>query len=99
MRGHRTEINRNRSYVAEPLEIQLDRMTIEKTPIEATGVPMIYTERGEGIKPEYNIRTDRWEIAQHAMKHVNKSAIAKRNLGSDTGKSTDGTPSSGEPAA
>lgn len=87
----------NDSYVAEPLEIQLDRMTIEKIPIDSTGVPMIYTERAEGVKPEHDIRTDRWDIAQKAMNHVTKTAIAKRTLG-EAGKSVDGTITKEEPA-
>lgn len=90
-------IDCNQSYMAEPLEIQLDRMTIEKTPINNTGVPMIYTERADGVKAEHNIRTDRWDIAQKAMHHVSKTAIAKRTLG-EAGKSVDGTTTSGEPA-
>lgn len=82
-------ISNNESYVAEPLEIQLDRMTIENTPISSSGVPMIYTERKDGVKPEHDIRTDRWEIAQRAMKHVSKTEIAKRSAGAETGKSID----------
>ena len=30
-------------------------------------VPLIYTERGTGVNPEYNIRTDRFMIAMEAM--------------------------------
>lgn len=29
--------------------------------------PIIYTERKEGVLPEYNIRTDIWEVARKAM--------------------------------
>ena len=41
------------------------------------GAPIIYTERRDGVNPAYNIRTDRWEIAQNAMEQVgnNKSKI------------------------
>ena len=51
-------------------------MTIICPPIE-DGAPIIYTERKDGVNPAYNIRTDRWEIAQDAMEQVgnNKSKI------------------------
>ena len=31
------------------------------------GDQIVYTERKDGVRPEYNIRTDRWEIAKDAM--------------------------------
>lgn len=39
---------------------------------------MNYTERSEGVRPEYDIRTDRFEIAQEAMDKASKSIRAKR---------------------
>lgn len=80
----------NESYEGEPLETQLEKITTQKTPIDATS-PIIYTERKEGVKPEYDIRTDRWEIAQEAMEQVSKTNIAKRD---STGKTEE---TSGEP--
>lgn len=74
-----TNFNVNTSYEAETIEEQMEKLTTMKQPIEATS-PIIYTERKEGVKPEYDIRTDRWEIAQEAMDHVNKTAIAKREF-------------------
>ena len=41
----------------------------EKEPI-TDGAPIIYTPFKEGVKPEYNIRTDRWEVAIEAMDKV-----------------------------
>jgi hypothetical protein len=41
------------------------------------GAPIIYTEKKDGVRPEYDIRTDRWEIAQSAMDLANASKIAK----------------------
>lgn len=60
----------------EYLEEKVRRLTENGEPIE-DGAPIIYTERKNGVNPAYNIRTDRWEIAQDAMEQVghNKSKI------------------------
>ena len=42
------------------------------------GAPIIYTERKDGVLPAYDIRTDRWEIAQKAMEVNQKAISAKR---------------------
>lgn len=39
--------------------------------------PRIFTERKDGVLPDYNIRTDRWEYAAEAMDAVHKANIAK----------------------
>ena len=72
-------IRKNDSYEAEPLEVKLRRATEEKKPIEAVA-PMIYTEKSKGVIPEYDIRTDRFELAQKAMEKLNSvkfSEVAK----------------------
>ena len=43
------------------------------------GAPPIYTDRKEGVKEAYNIRTDRWDIAVNAMDAVSRSKAAKRD--------------------
>lgn len=60
----------------EYIEEKVRRITENNEPIE-DGAPIIYTERKDGINPAYNIRTDRWDIAQDAMEQVgnNKSKI------------------------
>ena len=60
----------------EYIEEKVRRITENGEPIE-DGAPIIYTERKDGVNPAYNIRTDRWEIAQDAMEQVgnNKSKI------------------------
>lgn len=60
----------------EYIEEKVRRITENGEPIE-DGAPIIYTERKDGVNPAYNIRTDRWEIAQNAMEQVgnNKSKI------------------------
>lgn len=62
----------------ESIEEKCRRVTTTNEPIDETA-PMIYTEKSKGVMPQYDIRTDRWEIAQSAMDTYNKSLIAQRN--------------------
>ena len=62
----------------EPIELKIQRITSNKEPIK-DGAPEIFTERKEGVKSAYNIRTDRWEIAADAMSKVEGSIQAKRD--------------------
>ena len=61
----------------ELIEEKVARLTQEKSPI-SDGAPIIYTERKDGVLPAYDIRTDRWEIAQAAMEVNQKAISAKR---------------------
>lgn len=81
----KTSIVRNDSYVGETIEEKINRITNNKEPI-TDGAPLIYTERKNGVMPEYDIRTDKWEVAVEAMDTVAKTHIAKReeNIGSRT---------------
>lgn len=60
----------------ESIEIKCRRLVENNEPI-TDGAPIIYTNRDDGIIPAYNIRTDRWEIAQMTMDKVNADRIAK----------------------
>lgn len=79
----RTTITVNKSYEGESIEKKMARVTETKEPIEATS-PQMYTERSQGVLPETDIRTDRWEIAREAMDKVNKATIAKRTATFET---------------
>ena len=69
--------NVNDSVEGETIEKKVKRIVENKEPI-SDGAPIIYTERGKGVQPEYNIRTDRFDIAVEAMGIVSKSRAAKR---------------------
>lgn len=56
----------------ESIEEKVRRVLDNNEPIEDSA-PMIYTERKDGIQQEYNIRADKWDIAQEAMQQVNDS--------------------------
>lgn len=62
----------------ETIELKIQRIMTNKEPIK-DGAPLVYTERAEGVKAAYNIRTDRFEIAAEAMDKVHKSTEAKRD--------------------
>lgn len=73
-----TTIQVNNGIEGETIEQKVRRITTNKEPI-TDGAPEIFTERGEGVKSAYNIRTDRWEVAIEAMDAVNRSILAKRD--------------------
>lgn len=73
----RTTLSVNESYDGETIEHKVHRIMNNGEAI-TDGAPLIYTERKDGVRPEYNIRTDRWEIANEAMNKVHKTEIAKR---------------------
>lgn len=65
----------------ETIEEKVRRITENNEPI-TDGAPIIYTNRDDGVLPAYNIRTDRWEVAQQAMDAVNQANLAKsKNYG------------------
>lgn len=74
---HQTKLKINTSYKGETIEAKIRRILNNKEPISDTA-PLIYTDRKDGVKPEHNIRTDRFEVAVEAMDNVTKSHIAKR---------------------
>jgi CRISPR/Cas system-associated protein Cas7 (RAMP superfamily) len=75
---HNTHINRNTTYEGETIETKVRRIVNNKEPI-SDGAPLVYTERKEGVKAEYNIKTDRFEVAIDAMDKVAKAQAAKRD--------------------
>ena len=65
----------------ECIETKVRRITENNEPI-TDGAPIIYTNREDGVLPAYNIRTDRWDVAQAAMEAVNQANLAKsKNYG------------------
>lgn len=87
----KTSIKVNKSYAGETIEMKMNRIMNNKEPI-TDGAPMIYTERGEGIKPEHDIRTDRMEVALEAMNYVHGSHLAKRQERIDAWRESQKTP-------
>lgn len=67
--------NPNLTYQAEPREVKLRKIISGESSNMEDGVfPTIYTEKKDGVQPEFDIRTDRFEIAIDAIDKINQSA-------------------------
>lgn len=70
--------NPNLTYEAEPREVKLRKIISGEASNMEDGVfPTIYTEKKDGVQPEYDIRTDRFEVAIDAMDKINQSAASQ----------------------
>lgn len=66
--------NPNLSYQAEPREVKLRKIINgESNDMEDGVFPTIYTEKKDGVQPEFDIRTDRFEVAIDAIDKINQS--------------------------
>lgn len=66
--------NPDLTYQAEPREVKLRKIISGESSSMEDGVfPTIYTEKKDGVLPEYDIRTDRFEVALDAMDKINQS--------------------------
>ena len=72
-----TTLDVNTSIEGETIEEKIERVVNSGEPI-TDGAPIIYTERKQGVLPEFNPRTDRFEVAIDAMDKVARSKIASR---------------------
>lgn len=73
----RSQIERVPTDLGESIEEKLRKILANGEPIEDTA-SLAYTERKDGVLPQYDIRTDRQELALDAYDHYNASEIAKR---------------------
>lgn len=73
-----TTIEVNEGADGETIEQKVERLMHNKEPIQAIS-PIIYTDRKDGVLPQYNIRTDRFGLAVDAMTGVSKSNTARRD--------------------
>ena len=74
---NRTDLTVNQCFEGETLEQKVERIVTLKEPI-TDGAPLIYTERKDGVVEDYNIRTDRFEVAIQGMDTVSRAELAKR---------------------
>lgn len=66
--------NPNITYQAEPREVKLRKIINgESNDMEDGVFPTIYTEKKNGVQPEFDIRTDRFEVAIDAIDKINQS--------------------------
>lgn len=70
--------NPNLTYEAEPREVKLRKIISGEASNMEDGVfPTIYTEKKDGVRPEYDIRTDRFEVAIDAIDKINQSTASQ----------------------
>lgn len=66
----------NLTYQAEPREVKLRKIINgESNDMEDGVFPTIYTEKKDGVQPEFDIRTDRFEVAIDAIDKINQSVV------------------------
>nr|WAE43681.1 MAG: hypothetical protein [Microviridae sp.] len=70
-------IEQNDSQEGECIERRVERIMSQNEPI-TDGAPIIYTKRNEGVIPEYNVRTDRWDVALDMTNEITRQAYVKR---------------------
>ena len=71
----KTLIKCDRTLEGETIEKKVKRLVANKEPIK-DGSPIIYTDKKDGVQPQYNVRTDRFELACEAMDKVHRSKEA-----------------------
>ena len=60
----------------ETLIKKCQRIIDEGEPL-TDGAPTIYTPKQAGVKPECNVRADKWDIAMNAMDQVNSYKLTE----------------------
>lgn len=64
------------AYEADCLERKIQKINENHEAIEQLS-PTIYTDEKDGVQPQFDIRADKWDLAQNAMDRVNRERIAK----------------------
>lgn len=66
----------NKTYLGETIENKVRRVLNNNEPIKDTA-PLIYTERKDGVLPDYDMRTDKYEHLVEGFDALAKSKRAK----------------------
>lgn len=77
-KAQKTSLKINTATKGETIEQKIGRIVNNREPIK-DGAPIIYTDRKEGVLPQYDIRTDRMEIALEATDAAHKQHLAERD--------------------
>lgn len=73
-----TSILGNETVEGKTIEQKVEGMINNKEPL-TDGAPIIHQERKDGVRQEYNIRTDRFELAIDGHDAITKTELAKRD--------------------
>lgn len=71
------EIERMEDFIGESIEDKVRRVTTTGEPIEDSA-PIIFQERKEGVNKAYDIRADKWDMAQEALDKIAINIREKR---------------------
>lgn len=72
----KTSILSNVPRAGETIEQKLERITNNREPI-TDGAPLVYTDYKDGVRNEYNVRADKWDIAMQEQDKGAKNAKTK----------------------
>lgn len=73
-----TSIRKRDVVEGETMELRMARILENKDTVK-DNAQLMYTDRKDGVRPEFNPKTDRFEVAIDAMDKVSKSYIARRS--------------------
>ncbi len=76
IRFSKTNFDVNESTEGKSVEEKMRETTINGQPID-NAAPLIYTDRKDGVLPQYDIRTDRWDIALQTTDKIARTNVAK----------------------
>lgn len=63
--------------IGETIETTLERLITNGAPTGDANIPLHYTERKDGVLPQFNIRTDKWDIALDTANRIAESYEAR----------------------
>ncbi len=72
----KTNFDINESVEGKSIEEKMRETTLNGQPIESAA-PLLYTDKKDGVLPQYDIRTDRWDIALQTTDKITRTQIAK----------------------
>lgn len=72
----KTNFDINESVEGKSVEEKMREITINGQPID-NAAPLIYTDKKDGVLPQYDIRTDRWDIALETTDKIARTNTAK----------------------
>lgn len=76
-RPNKTTLKVNKSNEGETIEAKVRRILNNKEPIK-DGAPRVFTERKDGVRPEFDVRADKWEAAVEVTTTMSNSHAARR---------------------
>lgn len=77
-----SRIKGDKRVTGETMEQRVERIMSNREPI-LDSAPRIYTDRKDGVRPEFDIRTDKWEILAD-NRHAFATAIEAKKAEADT---------------